>query len=360
MGAITAIIIFSILIVVHEFGHFLAAKQAGVKVEKFSIGFGPTILKIKGKETIFQICIFPLGGYVKMAGEDRQSCSGQSNEFFSKPVGLRARIVMAGPLSNYLMAFFIFWAIAFIIGVPSSKPVVGQVLAEYPAVEAGITAGDIIVAVNGQSVKNWQDMASIIHKSRDKINLTILRDKKLMSLDSELNMKEDMDEFGKKIEVANIGIAPVMNKYDFIGSFLKAGYTIKTHTVRFFRGIYAILTGIVPFEKAVIGPLGIGFLSSKVAQADFFVQLNFLALLSISLGLINLFPIPVLDGGHLMFFLVEKVRKKEVSKRTEEILTKVGLALLAVIFLFAFYNDVKRGPHFFDEDNKKNVEEEAK
>jgi len=350
MNGLRAIIIFSILIIVHEFGHFIAARFKGIKVEKFAIGFGPPLFKRKIGETLFLVCIFPLGGYVKMAGDERSQCSGAAGEFFSKSAGERSQVVFAGPLFNYLLAFVIFWFFAF-LGFPSSEPVVGKVLDGKPAQSAGIRAGDRIVAVNDEAVNSWTRMAAIIHHSSQQVDLTIEREGELVELTSGLEAEEGVDELGRPKNISIIGITPRIIKHDAVLSFLHGGKTLFVLTGRFFKGIGAIILGIVPFKKAAIGPLGIYFLASQAAQSGILAVLQLMAVLSLSLALINLFPIPVLDGGHIALFLLEKVRKRQLTQRTEELLNRIGLALLGALFIFVFYNDIKRGPHFQQKDD---------
>ncbi len=169
MSVLAIIIIFSILIVAHEFGHFLAARISGVKVEQFAIGFGPVLFKIKGRETIFLVCLFPLGGYVKLAGDTRSESKGEVFEFLSKAPGVKMRIVFAGPLFNYLLAFFLFWGSYTFLGFPSHLPVIGQVLEGYPAYSAGLQAGDKVLEVNSRKVDNWRQMSESISQSKDKV-----------------------------------------------------------------------------------------------------------------------------------------------------------------------------------------------
>ena len=157
MDIVVFVIVLSVLIVIHEFGHFLVARKSGVRVEKFAIGFGKELLKIKGKETDFSICLFPLGGYVKLAGENRAELKGADNEFFSQPASTRIKIVFAGPLFNYILAFMLFWLIA-MLGFPYHDNVVGKVLDGYPAKEAGVKENDRIVEVNGKKVADWYDL----------------------------------------------------------------------------------------------------------------------------------------------------------------------------------------------------------
>ena len=355
MTTLIVIIVFSILVIVHEFGHFIAARRIGVRVEKFAIGFGPAIFKKKFKDTMFLICAFPLGGFVKMAGDERANCQGVGDEYFSKSPGERMQIVFAGPLFNYLLAFLLFWMFAF-IGFPSSKPVVGELIEGYPAAMAGIQVNDQVLTVNGQPVASWQDMAKIIHKSPVAVDLTVNRAGYLIDIKSEVKTQEIPDDLGRMQMTSHIGILPQEIKHKPVASFFQGFKTLMDHTVRFFKGIAAIIFGIVPFKKAAMGPIGIYFLTSEMAKVGVLAILNLIAILSLSLALINLFPVPVLDGGHIALTLIEKIRNKAISRRFEEILNRIGIALLATLMIFVFYQDIKRGRNIFPVENNESSE----
>ncbi len=358
IGLLNTVLLIAVLVVVHEFGHFIAARRAGVRVEKFSIGFGPVLFKKQGKQTAFLICLIPLGGYVKMAGDERQQCQGAADEFFSKPVFTRMAIVFAGPLCNYILAFLLFWFIAF-WGFSSPQPVVGSLIDEFPAKEAGILAGDRILAVDEVRVETWEQMAGIIYEKSGTVRLTVEREGTTKVIASGLKPEERPDELGRKKQISLIGISPEIIKYDVFGSFIEAGHSLFLQTNRFFKGIYAIVARIVPFRSAAMGPLGIYFLTTKFSQAGILAVLFLMAILSLSLALINLFPVPVLDGGHLMLFLIEKIRKKQLSQRSEEFLTRLGMALLGMLFIFVFYNDIRRGNPFGDKKEAAETSEET-
>ncbi len=360
MTTLIVIIVFSILVIVHEFGHFIAARRIGIRVEKFAIGFGPAIFKKKIKETTFLVCAFPLGGYVKMAGEERSQCKGSGDEYFSKSVGERMQVVFSGPLFNYLLAFLLFWFFSF-LGFPSSKPIVGKIINDYPAALAGVQAQDKIIAVDSEEVKDWNHMHSMIKTSEGSVELTIEREGNIVLIKSGLKVDEVTDDLGRVHNESRIGILPQVVKYKPFASFVDGAKTLLSHTVRFFKGIGAIIFGIIPFKKAALGPIGIYFLTAEVAKIGVLSVLKLLAILSLSLGLINLFPIPVLDGGHIMLFIIEKIRNKCVSNKTEGILNRIGVAILATLMVFVFYQDIKRGRNIFGDESpaSSNSESEA-
>lgn len=349
LSLLVFIIIISILIIVHEFGHFIGARLSGVKVEKFAIGFGPPFLTWQGKETKVLICLFPLGGYVKLAGDDRAECKGRVFEFLSKPVRIKMGIVFAGPLFNYILAFLLLWCVSF-IGLPYPDCVVGEVLKDYPAYAAGIQLGDRIVEVSGKRVESWPEMTKIIYKSKHTISMTIERDGQMLSLTVPLKEREIADDFGKKRNVSVIGIAHdpkrfKIIKYNFFRAFTKGLETLFNLTVLFLKGLFFTILGIVPLRDAATGPLGIYIITQEVVKLGISYLLFHLAVLSLSLSLVNLIPLPLFDGGHLFLFLIEKLRKRPLSEQAENILVKAGFAIIGLLVLVVFYNDiVKFGP----------------
>ncbi|MBP7088863.1 MAG: RIP metalloprotease RseP [Candidatus Omnitrophica bacterium] len=357
MSLLITLIIFSILIVIHEFGHFIAAKQAGVKVEKFSIGFGPALLKIKGKETLFLVCLFPIGGYVKLAGDSRSEIKGLKYEFLSQSPGVKMRIVFAGPLFNYLLAFLIFIIIA-LVGFPYSDTVIGDVLEGYPAHQAGLKKGDKILEVNGKKVDNWQEMSEIIRKAKNGVFLKVDREKKVFPLEVSLKDKNIRDDFGREKKVSLIGISASSQikivKYPLAKAIVKGIESLFNFTFIIFKGFLLMILGIVPFKEAIAGPIGIFFITSEMIQVGIIALLQLVAILNLSLSIINLFPIPILDGGHIIFFGLERIRNKPLNQRTEDVLTRIGLVFLTLLMSFAIYNDlVKFGSRILKKDNGK-------
>jgi regulator of sigma E protease len=349
------ILILSILIIAHEFGHFLVAKKSGVKVEKFSIGFGPPLLKIKGKETEFLIGLVPLGGYVKLAGDNISEYQGYPFEFLSKPIRIRAKIVFSGPLFNYLMAFALFWLVA-LLGFPYLDTVVGKVLDDFPAKKIGLEEGDRILEVNGKKVNYWQEMSKEIRKSKDKVYLKVKRDNRLIYFTVPLEKKKIEDEFGKKKEIPMIGIAASSKikivKYNFLEGFFKGIQSIFFITFIILKGIFFIIFGILPFKEAVTGPLGIYYVTSEATKIGITAILHLMAVLNVSLTIVNLLPLPLLDGGHLFVFLIEKIRKKRWSQKAEEWWMRLGFLIVSFLILFVFYNDiVKFGSKIWKKEN---------
>lgn len=352
MSVLITIIIFSILIIVHEFGHFIAARCLGIKVEKFAIGFGPVLLKWRSKETDFLVCAFPLGGYIKLAGDSRLECKGRDYEFLSKAPGIKMLVVLAGPVFNYFLAFIIFCIIAF-IGFPYQDTIVGSVLEGYPAEASGLKEGDKILEVNGVKVSDWPQMTKAIRKSRDDISLKLERNGKNIFLDVSLREKEVIDDFGIKKMAPIIGISPSPNikivKYGFPKALIKGAESLFSLTYKVIKGLMYMITGSISFKEGAGGPIAIFYITSEFVKIGFIAVLQLMAALNISLAIINLFPVPVLDGGHLLFFVLEKIRKKSLSEKVEGVLSRMGFALIGVLIVFVFYNDiVKYGPKIRD------------
>jgi len=333
--------VLSILIVTHELGHFIAARMSGIRVEKFSIGFGPVILSKEIRGTQFIVSAVPLGGYVKMSGEERNSCEGKSYEFFSKPLGVRARVIFSGPLSNYIFSFLIIWAL-FTMGMPKLNTTISAIVKGMPAEVAGIKKGDTIIAVNKKKIKGWKDLQKAVYSSRGSIVVSVLRGKEKIDFRMMPKVESLKDIFGRNIERRMIGIVPgvVMVKYNFFTAFFEgAKYTVHL-TFMILKGFYYMVTGAVPLSKSVAGPIKLFTITASVFKQGIMALMNLVSFIGISLAIVNLFPIPVLDGGHLLFIGLEKVRGKALSDRTEAILTKIGITILSLIMLFVFYNDI--------------------
>ena len=228
MSILIFIIVLSILIVVHELGHFIAPKRAGVKVEQFAVGFGPKLFRFKVNDTEYLICAIPLGGFVKLAGDNAEEFKGQPYEYLAKSVGQRARIIFCGPLLNYILAFLCFWLI-FFLGFPNLSTSVGGLVEGFGAQEAGIQAGDKILSVDEHRVMVWQEMQEIIQKKKeaDLVNILVLRDNQEMSLQVRIKQKTMQTLWGKEQTVGLIGIEPadefVNIRYGFLESFWLGG-----------------------------------------------------------------------------------------------------------------------------------------
>jgi len=347
LSAISFIIVLSILVIVHEFGHFIVAKKSGVKVEKFSIGFGPEIFGITKNGTRYRLSLIPLGGYVKLKGDTpEESLKGGKDEFLSRSVSDRARIIFAGAFLNYILAFLIF-SFVFIVGSPTLTSTVGKVLEDYPGETAGLKPGDKILKINDIEVNYWEDVTRIVHTNKEtELNLLIERNSRLKDLKILPKEEEIKTIFGSKKRIGLIGIMPedtvIYVKYGFGKSLYMGGKKLLTLTYITYRALWATITGAIPFKQSMTGPVGIFYITGEAAKLGFIYLLQFMGILSASLAIFNLLPLPVLDGGHLLFIAIEKVRKRPLSYKVQEVVTQVGLFLLIFLALFIFYNDFLR------------------
>jgi regulator of sigma E protease len=344
------IAVLSVLVISHEFGHFIVARLRGVRVEKFAIGFGPVLFRKKIGETDFFICIVPLGGFVKLAGDQRDTASGGKDEFLSKSPGIRSQIVFAGPLFNCILAFVIIWGL-FSFGMPYKeyldKPVVGKLIEDSAAAQAGLQEGDEITSINDTQINQWEDIPEIVRSSQDELNLTIMRDnnKKEITLKPEIKPIKDM--FGREKEkVPQIGIERPyqikQEKHNVFFAFFYAFKRLLMLAVVVLKGLFYIITGYIPATEGLAGPIALYQITTDIAQRGFKVLLNFVSSISVMLAVVNLLPIPVLDGGHIFLLFIEKIRKQPLNERTEDILVKVGIVLLAALMLFVISNDILR------------------
>ena len=345
---IATIIVLGVLIFVHELGHFLMAKKLKVGVLTFSLGFGPKLLGKKIGETQYQISLVPLGGYVKMVGEEpgeKIPPELLAKSFSAQPVSKRMGIVFAGPFFNFLFAVVAF-AIAFMVGMPALLPEVGEVKPDYPAFKAGILKGDRILEANGSPVKRWEDLAQIIHESSDRpLLLKVERDKKIFPISVTPQVSTQKNIFGDEIQVGLIGISPsgsfFTERFDPFTATYKAliqSWRITELTV---VSIIKIIEGKIS-AKTIGGPLFIAQLVGQQAKAGTLSLIILMAVISINLVILNVLPIPALDGWHLLMFLIEGVIGKPVSLKLRERAQQIGIFLIILIMLLVFYNDISR------------------
>jgi len=350
-SVLAAIAVLAVVIFVHELGHFLVAKWCDVEVQTFSMGFGPTIVSKTVGETTYRLAAIPFGGYVKMAGQDdaeNDPAGDPSRGFSAKTLGQRAAIVAAGPAVNVVFAFVL---LAFIFSVygapfPSENALVGQVLPDRPAAEAGLVRGDMITAIDGQPVEKWQQLVESVRGSEGReLVLTVKSAEGVeRAVEVQPRLTPDRDYLGEVIgEAWLIGIAPGA-AYRKVGAFesLKlAGQQTWFYTGMIFETLSRLFQRRVPM-KDLAGPVGIMQEAARQASHGFDSLLRFIAVISVNLGIINILPIPVLDGGHLTFFAFELIRGKPLSLRVRELALQAGVFLLVALMVLVVYNDISR------------------
>jgi regulator of sigma E protease len=347
MTLLIFLFILGLLIIVHEFGHFMVAKRTGVKIEKFSLGFGPRLFKRKSKDTEYSLSLIPLGGYVKLAGDNLEEYQGQPCEYLAKSPGQRAAIIFFGPLLNYLLGFLFFWLI-FFLGYPMLTTKVGGLIDGLGAKEVGIQVGDRIIAVDGKRIDLWEDLQQTIQakKTAEVVRISLLRDNQEFFYEVKIKEKELDDLLGQKHSVGLLGITPegeiVQVKHGIIQSFVLGINKTKDLTLMTYKALWRMMRGKLSMRESVTGPLGLFYITSKAAEVGMIALLHLIAVLSVSLAIFNLLPLPVLDGGHLVLLAIEKMRGKTLALKTERIITQIGLTMIISLALLVTYNDFLR------------------
>ncbi|QSB08266.1 RIP metalloprotease RseP [Lysinibacillus fusiformis] len=414
--AIAFILIFGMLVFFHELGHFLFAKRAGILVREFAIGMGPKIYGRTHGETMYTIRLLPIGGYVRMAGEDMdgtelqpgyriglivnednivkkiifnqnnkqlpdllfleveradlekelfvegydeeerlvryqvaRDCvlvengrelviAPQDRQFNAKTVGQRAMTIFAGPLFNFILAFVIYLVIGLIHGVPTYEPIITEVVENDPAAQAGMLAGDRVTSINGQAVEKWQDLAAIVqdHPNED-IAVTVERNGQSVNLNMTVKeIQQDGEKYGQ------IGVRyESPREFNPIKAVVYGAQETYNMTVKIFELLGMLITGKFTID-ALSGPVGIYKATEQVAQYGIMNLMNWAAMLSINLGIMNLLPLPALDGGRLLFFGFEALRGKPIDRQKEGIVHFVGIVLLMILMVVVTWNDIQR------------------
>jgi regulator of sigma E protease len=337
---IIVVIVFSIVILMHELGHFLMARRMGVKVERFALGLGKALLSKKIGDTEYAICLIPFGGYVKMAGDEpSDKISENRHEFFGQPPGKRFWIIFAGAGVNYILAFILFCFI-----VPASR--VGAVIEGMPAQKAGIETGDTIVAINGNKTQYWYQVLDIVSKNRDArpLRIGIDREGELYEFVISPDIVESKGLLQKSKRGPKIGIAPYGDvkllkamPVQYLVMGLEQTFSNTTLTYRF---IWYLLTGKVALRGAATGPVGIAVIIGHAVSVGFIYLVYLIAHINLALAIFNLLPFPVLDGGHILFLGIEKIRKRPISVKVQEIFQYVAIFLIILLFLIVTWNDI--------------------
>lgn len=358
--ALPALFVFTVVVFFHELGHYWVGRWCNVGIEAFSIGFGGEMVGYTDKRgTRWKLCWIPLGGYVKFSGDenaasvpdnaalDAMAEEERNQTLAGKPVGQRAAVVAAGPLASFLLSVVIFAGMFVFLGKPIIPPIVSEVIEGSAAEEAGLMIDDRILSVDGAEVESFTDLQRIVTASADRqIALLVDRDGSEVVLEAVPKRQELTDRFGNTQRVGVLGIRQSAQREDIvIKSFnpvtgvvegVKETTFIVTRTLDY---LWGIVTGRESADQ-LGGPIRVVNMSSQVAAISFVALLNLTAVLSASIGLINLFPIPMLDGGHLAFYAVEAVRGKPLSDRAQEYGFRAGLAVILLLFLFVNWNDI--------------------
>lgn len=372
MIVVNFIVVLGILIFVHELGHFLVAKWMKVKVEKFSLGFGPKLLGWQLGETEYLISAFPLGGYVKMFGEggfseiemieqeyERETPGAtpveayklteadKARSFAHKTIPQRMAIVFAGPFFNMIFAWLLI-VLLYMTGLPILKATVGEVFPDKPAAQAGIRKGDLITAVNGQRVIQWEDFSARMATITDSVTLTIIRNGKPLTIQLKPQLGETKNLFGETIKKPIIGVSPaydlVTERFGPLDAIRLGNAKAVEITKLTMLSLVKLFEGVVPLNS-LGGPMMIAEMANKAAHTGGATFFMLLAVVSINLGILNLLPVPVLDGGHLMFYTIEAIIRKPVPQKVREYAQQAGMVLLIGLMVLAFYNDIIR--YFF-------------
>jgi len=351
--------VLTVVVFFHELGHFLVARWCGVAVKTFSIGFGPEIVGFNDKHgTRWRLSWIPLGGYVKFIEDENAASAGQrpldalseeerKTSFQGKSLGARAAIVAAGPIANFVLAIVIFTAIFTFFSERSTAAKVDIVNPDSVAEKAGFKPGDLVVNNDASTTENFGEMQRIVSTSPDQpLHFVIERDGKNMELVATPQLKEITDNFGNTMRIGLLGIqrsaSPddwTLKRHDPLTSFVMAVKECYFVISRSLGYLYDVLTGREAADQ-LGGPLRIAQVSGQMAQLGLLPLLSLAALISVSIGLINLFPIPMLDGGHLLFYGIEAIRGKPLSESTQEIGFRIGLAFVLMLMIFVTWNDL--------------------
>jgi regulator of sigma E protease len=351
-----------IVVFVHELGHFLVGRWFGVKVESFSVGFGPEILGFTDRYgTRWKFAIIPLGGYVKFYGDQNGASqpdfaatgtmnSGErSQSLFHKPVSQRAAIVAAGPIANFILAIVVFAGLGLWNGRMIHDPYIAEVLPNSSAEQAGLKAGDLFKRVAGREIRSFDEVQRIVTANTERdIEITVLRDGREVTVSAVPRYRETKTIFGTTRQ-GMIGVRASGDKAhlrrESLGPIQAVGFGF-TETWYIVERTFGFIAGLIAGRESLDqlnGPVGMGHASGKIAEfAGLTGLIGMIAILSVSIGLINLFPIPMLDGGHLMFYAAEAVRRKPLSERTQEWGFRFGLLFVLMLMVFATFNDITR------------------
>lgn len=352
------IVVLSIIVFIHEFGHYIVAKMCGVKIDAFSIGFGPELFGYTDRTgTRWKISLLPLGGYVKMFGDASEASQADEEmiehlpeeqkrlTFHHKSLPKKAAIVAAGPIANFLLTIAVFTYFIMTTGLPSVEPVVGSIMPDSPAQAAGLKPGDRVLKVNEKKMRHFNDIPMTISTNLGtKVTLLIERGDKEFTLSITPQMREDEDGLGNKMTRPLIGIKSAEITYKEVGLFTALGESV-SRTYLICETTLQVMGQMITGKRSaneLQGPVGIAHLSGQATQKDFLTVLWLIAMLSANLGLVNLLPIPMLDGGHLAFYTAEALRGRPLAEKVQLWGYRVGTALLLTLMAFTLFNDLRK------------------
>lgn len=339
LTVLAAVFVFGLLVLVHEFGHFVTAKLTGMRVDEFAIGFGPKIFSTKYGETRYSLRAIPLGGFNDIAGMDPSDNSAGERGYCEKPVLSRMIVILAGAGMNFILPVIIFFGIYATVGVakPSTEPVIGGIVSGMPAETAGLRVGDKILTLNGESIVTWEDFVTKLRAAEAESPVEISYER-----GDETATVSLTPEFHGDSKRALIGVqsSTVYESQGVAESFVLAIQHTRDILVFMLNALAEIF--MAPSQAELAGPIGIAQMAGQVAETGFVPLLNFAALLSLNLGIINLLPVPALDGGHFVGLAIEAVRGKPLSARALMYTQRVGIALLLALTIFATTSDIIR------------------
>jgi len=350
------LVVLTILVFVHEMGHYLVARKCGVRIEVFSIGFGPEIYGWDDSAgTRWKFSLIPIGGYVKMFGEvgldpaegDDPSVSDEDRRqsFYNKPLSQRAATVFAGPFANFLFAIVILAGMFVVVGQPYTPANISEVLPDSAAAAAGIKSGDIIKNINGTEIERFEQVVQIVRLTPGgSLDIVVTRDGRDIRLSAVAGIVEQTDRFGNTSRIGRLGVSRsggdvVMRRYNPATAIWRATQETALMTGNILTALGQIISG-TRTTKELGGPIRIAQMSGVMWQTGIASLLMFTAILSINLGLINLFPVPMLDGGHLMFYAFEAIRGRPVGERAQDYGFRIGIAMVLALMVFATWNDL--------------------
>lgn len=352
--------VLTIVVFFHELGHFLVARWCGVRVVAFSVGFGPELFGFYDRHgTRWKLAAIPLGGFVKFFGDENGASvpdptriaamddAERRVSFFHKPVGQRAAVVAAGPIANFILAIVIFAAVFGLYGRQIASPRIDSLQPDSPAAAAGFQVGDVILSIDGRPIESFADMQRIVGASAGKrLEFVVERGGAKQTLTATPALRDVKDGFGNSHRIGVLGITrsmtPADMKFERVGPLAAIGLGVQETWFVVDRTL-TYLGGVVAGRESADqlgGPIRIAQVSGQVATAGFTALIHLAAVLSVSIGLLNLFPIPLLDGGHLLFYAIEAARGRPLSERAQEVGFRIGLAIVLMLMIFATFNDI--------------------